>query len=183
MTEIEKIAYAKGFLDKLANGINPIDDIPVAESDIVNQVRISRCLFYVSDILRQVIENGGVAKPVKKKKRPFGLSMEQLMGYEYALNPIPVSEIAKRLNALAEPEEMQKITHRHITQWLLNVGILCMQDDRNGKQTRRPTEAGLQLGLSVEIRQGRDGEYAVVLYNREAQQFILDHLDAICVKV
>lgn len=28
MTESEKIAYAKSFIDKLANGINPIDDKP-----------------------------------------------------------------------------------------------------------------------------------------------------------
>ena len=28
MTELEKIAYAKSFIDKLANGINPLDDMP-----------------------------------------------------------------------------------------------------------------------------------------------------------
>lgn len=66
MTELEKIAYARSFIDKLANGINPLDDTPVPESDIVNNIRLSRCFFYVSDILRQVIENGGT---VPKKKR------------------------------------------------------------------------------------------------------------------
>ena len=58
MTELEKIAYAKSFIDKLANGINPVDDTPIPEGDIANNVRLSRCFFYVSDILRQVIENG-----------------------------------------------------------------------------------------------------------------------------
>jgi hypothetical protein len=53
MTELEKIEYAKGFIDKLANGINPIDNSIVPEDDIVNNVRLSRCFFYVSDILRQ----------------------------------------------------------------------------------------------------------------------------------
>ena len=52
MTELEKIAYAKSFIDKLANGINPVDDSPVPETDIVNNVRLTRCFFYVSDILR-----------------------------------------------------------------------------------------------------------------------------------
>lgn len=41
MTELEKIAYAKSFIDKLANGINPIDDQPVAEYDVVNNVRLN----------------------------------------------------------------------------------------------------------------------------------------------
>ena len=29
MTELEKIEYAKSFIDKLANGINPLDDTMV----------------------------------------------------------------------------------------------------------------------------------------------------------
>ena len=59
MTELEKIKRAKMYLDKLANGINPLDDTVVPDEDIVNQVRLSRCFFFVSDVLRQVIENGG----------------------------------------------------------------------------------------------------------------------------
>lgn len=59
MTELEKIEYTKGFVDKLAEGINPIDGTPIAEGDLLNNVRISRCMYYVSDILRRVIENGG----------------------------------------------------------------------------------------------------------------------------
>ena len=51
MTELEKIAYAKSFIDKLANGINPLDDKPIPEGDIANNVRLSRCFFYVADIL------------------------------------------------------------------------------------------------------------------------------------
>ena len=54
MTELEKIAYAKSFIDKLANGINPLDGTPIPEGDITNNVRLSRCFFYVSDILGQV---------------------------------------------------------------------------------------------------------------------------------
>lgn len=60
MTEIEKIAYAKSFIDKLANGVNPIDNSTIPDGDVVNNVRLSRCFFYVSDILRQIIDNGGI---------------------------------------------------------------------------------------------------------------------------
>ena len=61
MTELEKIAYAKSFMDKLAQGINPIDDTQIPEGDVANNVRLSRCFFYVSEILRQVIDNGGTS--------------------------------------------------------------------------------------------------------------------------
>ena len=54
MTELEIMQRAKAYIDQLANGINPIDGTCVADSDVINNVRISRCLFYVSDILKRV---------------------------------------------------------------------------------------------------------------------------------
>ena len=65
MTELETLERAKMYMEKLANGINPIDGSVIPDEDIVNNVRLSRCFFYVADVLRQVIENGGVT-PQKK---------------------------------------------------------------------------------------------------------------------
>ena len=45
MTELEKIERAKIYMDKLANGINPIDDSIIPDEDIINNVRLSRCFF------------------------------------------------------------------------------------------------------------------------------------------
>ena len=45
MTELEKIKRAQMYMNKLANGINPLDDTVVPDEDIVNQVRLSRCFF------------------------------------------------------------------------------------------------------------------------------------------
>ncbi len=70
MTDLEIMQRAKMYMDKLANGINPLDDSTLSENDIVNNVRISRCLFYVSDVLRQVMENGGTAAK-KNSQRGF----------------------------------------------------------------------------------------------------------------
>lgn len=55
MIEIEKVKKAKLYIEKLANGLDPITDEPAALSDVVNQIQVSRCLFYVTEILRQVI--------------------------------------------------------------------------------------------------------------------------------
>ena len=44
---------------------------------------------------------------------------------------------------------------------------------------RVPSELGEQLGIFLEHRTGVHGEYDVVMYNREAQQFILDNLDSL----
>ena len=179
MTELEKIAYAKSFIDKLANGINPLDNMPIPEDDIANNVRLSRCFFYVSDILRQVYENGGVRKPKRIPKIPFAVSIEQLEKFEYSVEPIVVSEIAKRIYALAENDNMEKVSYRQINQWLLNIGMLYLYDFGGKRPVKRPTEEGNQIGIMVETRMGRYGEYQVVLYNEDAQRFIIDNIDAV----
>ena len=58
-TELDTIKHAKEYIDKLANGIDPFTDKPVPDDDIVNNVKLSRCFFYISGILDKVIENGG----------------------------------------------------------------------------------------------------------------------------
>ena len=179
MTELEKIAYAKSFIDKLANGINPLDDTPIPDDDIANNVRLSRCFFYVSDILRQVYENGGVTKPKRTPKIPFAVTLEQLEKFEYSSEPIAVSEIAKRIYAMADNENMEKVSYRQINQWLLNIGMLYLHDFGGKKPVKRPTEEGNQIGITVETRMGRYGEYQVVLYNEDAQRFIIDNIEAV----
>lgn len=166
------------FLIQLANGINPIDDTEIKGDDVVNNVRMSRCFFYVSDILRQVIENGGISKK-KNGWLQFNLSPQQLSNFSYSVSPIPISEIAKRLNSLITNESMRKISHRDLTNWLMSIGMLYEQTTYDDKTAKHPTKQGTETGISVETRTGQRGEYTVTVYDRNAQAFIVDNLDAI----
>lgn len=180
MTELDMTKRAKMYIDNMANGINPISGQPTAETDTINDIRISRCLFYVSDILRQVIENGGsVGKKSKPKKQPFSLSAEQLSNFRYSAYPITISEITRRLNELVESNEMTPIKYSAITGWLLQIGMLEKTTSADGKSPKWPTVQGQRIGILTEKRVGQNGEYMAVLYNKEAQQFVTDHLDAI----
>lgn len=180
MTELEKIAYAKIYVDKLANGINPLTDQEVQGSDIINNVKISRCLFYVSAILGQVIEKESHSqRKVKIIKAPFQLDYEARKIFQYSEVPIPISEITRRINELIQPEEMKKLNYRHIVDWLIQAGFLTLVTRDDGKVVRKPTDNGVQLGIATEQRQSPRGIYTVVVYNKEAQQFILDNLDAV----
>ena len=181
MTELEKIAYAKSFIDKLAEGINPLDGTLIPEGNIVNNVRLSRCFFYVSDILRQVIDNGGIA-PVKTAqaggKPEFLLSDEARAKFEISDIPVSVSDIAEQLNALSVDDTL-RLPVTAVTGWLTEQGFLEVVVKQDGKNTKRPTEAGRSIGIATEDRTGMYGVYTVVLYTADAQRFILDNLDAI----
>lgn len=179
MTELEKMQRAKMYIDKMANGINPIDDTPAVDSDIINNVRLSRCLFYVSDVLRRVIDNNGIIDKAKSSKKAFFLSAESINKFAFSATPIPVSEITKRLNALANLDACYKLKHTAVTTWLIEIGALESKGTTEGRSIKRPTEQGKELGISTEKRIGMNGEYVVVVYNKEAQQFIIDNLEEI----
>jgi hypothetical protein len=182
MTELEKIEYAKSFMDKLANGINPLDDTPIPEGDIVNHVRLSRCFFYVSDILRQVIENGGVTPPPKTPragKQAFTITEEARAGLRISDTPLTVSEIADYLNDTVDETAMKKITAASINSWLVDRGFLEVVERPDGKTRKLPTPDGRDLGIVTEERMGQYGPYTNVLFTAAAQTFVYDHVGAI----
>lgn len=179
MTELETIARAKMYIDKLANGINPLDDTAVAENDIVNNVRISRCLFFVSDTLRRVLENGGVGVASRVKKNKFKITAEELEKFAFSDRPITISEITKRINDIADTENSTKLSHNTITSWLSEIGMLKEMINTAGKKSKRPTAEGAELGIFVKERIGQHGIYHVVLYNKSAQKFIVDNIPSV----
>ena len=184
MTELEIMQRAKMYMDKLANGINPLNDAPVPEWELLNNVRLCRCFFYVSDVLRRVIENGGtVERVIRTSKVPFTVTREQLDTFPFSDKAIPVTEIARRINELI-PEtadgSMKRFKYKSITGFLIEAGFLTEIETSTGQHVKRPTETGGALGIFTEERISPEGHpYTVVVYNRDAQQFLMDNMDAI----
>lgn len=184
MTEREKLLYTKGFIDKLADGVNPLTDERIPEGDLLNNIRISRCMFYVSEILRKLVcgesFEGIKVKATAAKKIPFALSPEKRQNLVLSEKPVSATEFCRWLYTVANDENMHKLTYTKLTEWLVSRGILeeCECGEMQGKKV--PTELGGQLGISVEKRSGIYGEYNVVVYNRDAQSFILDNIDSLC---
>ena len=54
MTELETMQRAKMYLDKLAEGTDPISGQPVPTGDSLANPRLSRCFQYVSGIFKMV---------------------------------------------------------------------------------------------------------------------------------
>ena len=56
----------------MANGINPLNGEMVPDSDLINNIKISRYLFYVNNILNDVLLNGGAGKNKSKVEKVDG---------------------------------------------------------------------------------------------------------------
>lgn len=187
MTEKEKLALARKYIDYLARGFNPLDESPVRNDDIVRNERISRCLLYVSDVLGQVIEKGigqekefSYKKPDRVKKEEFYLSEEDRRKFIFSERPLTSTEIATGLSSLRDELKHKDLKGVAINEVLLQMGFLTEEEGYNGKVSLVPTEEGLNLGIIREKRLSQQSfPYFVNLFAKPAQQFILDNLDAV----
>lgn len=184
LKEIDIMKRAKMYLDKLSEGINPLDGTRVNSDDIVNNERISRCFNYISTVLEDVINNGGtVVKNFYISRTPFSVSYQQLENFEYSDTPISLSEIVKRINNLIDSENMVELKATAISEYLVEIGILKVVELSDGKKYKAPTEFGYKIGITVENRTSLSGHsYDVNLYSKNAQQFIIDNLRGIIEK-
>ncbi|HOG00159.1 MAG: hypothetical protein BWY35_02000 [Firmicutes bacterium ADurb.Bin248] len=176
MTERDKLERARMYIYKLANGIDPISDREMPEDAVLNQVRLSRCFFYVAEALDRYIRNyERLNREKAPKKEAFALTPEQWRSIEISEQPIPISIFAQRVNAALADENRVKFAYRWATDWLLEAGYLRIPPGAKGKL---PTDAGQGLGIFTQARQSQNGPYTAVLYSREAQKFLLDNMDA-----
>ena len=121
--DIQLVAHAKDYIDDLAKGINPFTKEEVNEDDIVNHVKISRCLFFVSEVLGEVIANGGTAPKKRERPVPFSPEALDLEQFEFSDDPISLTEVSRRINAL-KPENMQKLKVTSLSEWLVELHLL-----------------------------------------------------------
>lgn len=179
MTDLEILERAKMYIVKMANGINPITDEQVKEEDTLNNVRVSRCLFYVSGVLDKVINQGIKAAP-RSKKEAFSITSEDLEKFQYSEYPIYVSAIVNQLNILTTKENVKKINSRTINEWLLSIGLLKEIEEPLGVFKKQPTDEGIKMGIIAEKRISPQGRpYTALSYNNAMQHFIIENLQEI----
>lgn len=175
MTDLEIMQRAKMYLDKLSQGIDPLTNVEVPDDSVLNNARLARCFFYVSGVLQQVIDNGGtVGAPPKKA----AFTLEQAGKLSPADHSLRITEFAQYLGAQAG-DNIRHPKTTLFTGWLVKNGFLEVVPTVDGKTKKLPTDAGKRIGLYAEIRNGQYGSYEAVYYSPSAQQFLIDHLEAI----
>lgn len=169
--DIKLLKHAQEYIEKMANGINPLNNEIIKEEELINNVRISRCLFYVNTILKQVIEKTKIPK-----SKPFYLTKEQLSKYEYTNYPLSITKILRKINELKTDTEMSNLKIRELIDWLLQENII-KNVEINNKQSKVPSELGQKLGLYTEHVVALSKEYDKIMYPKPAQEYIIHNFD------
>ena len=170
--DLKRLKIAIEWIGKLANGVNPIDDSTLSDNDIVNNVHISRCLFYVSDTLEEIINKKPSSK--KQKKQEFQLTQE-IAENVYIAETTGIAMFVREINMVI-PEDMRSLAISKVTEWLVSVGYLEERVRSDGRKYKAPTELGTSIGITSEWKEGLQGRYLSVSYDANAQHFILENL-------
>lgn len=191
--EIKILERAEMYLRKLSCGVNPLDESFLADNDICKQERISKCLAYVADFLKQKVISGGekdekqnlAKQPKPAKQRPtrelatkeLEISAEALSKFEISEEAVSVSGLIRKINAVViQDKGMMPLIYADAAEVLSQEGILQKQENDKGKDSNLPTAHGEELGFSraeADIR----GHHAVFTKcSAEAQKYILDNI-------
>ncbi|MGN1344142.1 MAG: hypothetical protein ACI4U3_06140 [Traorella sp.] len=174
--ELELLNRAKMYMDKLANGIHPVTGEVLPDSDVVNDIKVSRCLFYILNVLQHVIDNRGVVSKKSNKKETFSITQEELNQYDYSNQWLSVSQIAQHISSLVKNEQMKRLKTTSITNWLEYKNILTYKLI-NEKKQRIPTEEGIRFGIKSETKVSYNNQpYETVYYNQTVQRFIVERI-------
>lgn len=174
MVDLSKLKTAKDWMEKLANGINPLTSEPVKDGDIVNNIHISRCLFFVREMLEK-IETEGTVSNGKRSFWMTSLEAEKIV----ISNPSGIAQFTKTINE-SIPADMKPLSVATVIKWLRNNGYLyeAKKDDKH--KTNLPTEKGIKLGITATVQLNPEGkEYKRVLYDISAQKVMLNNIESI----
>lgn len=170
MNDRNKSIIAKDWILKLANGINPLDGSAIPDGDIVNNVHISRCLFYVSELLGtyQIMSN----KRSKAYENEFYIKLEDIEKVTI-VERTGIASFVREINKLI-PDNTRPISYGKILNWLMANGYLEEVEVDNFGKRKNPTASGSAVGISAGLREGTNGQYWAVEYNSNAQRFIIN---------
>ena len=119
----------------------------------------------------------GNRRRTKVCKEPF--PYEILNQFQYQEDKT-ISHLLDQIHAPAERLDIKKISPQTITGWLKSAGYLTVEYCAEVRQESTvPTEKGRSLGIYSEVRTYGARSYVTVIYNRQAQEFLVEHFEAI----
>lgn len=178
-TDMDKLEVAIRYVQRIADGCNPVNNMPVEDDSVMNNPNVIRCMFFIKEVLEEVRRNKGVigGRKAREKGEPF--PFEVLEGFRYESDK-PITHLLRQLRSLTDREDVEKLSYRPVSDWLKTAGYLTRgYSQEAGREVTMPTEKGRKLGIYTDVRIGSTGSYLCVLYNQNAQEYIVRNFEAI----
>lgn len=171
--DLKKLETSIEYLKRMAEGKNPINNESLENESILNDPNVIRCLYFVQDVLKQVYDADGKIQ-VSKKKKNFPVT--HVENFEYRKD-LSITHFIEQLNETLDESVYKELSYTKITAWLKLTGYLNVVEDWDNKNKTIPSDKGRQLGIYTEERESMQGrKYEAVIYNKDAQEFIVKNM-------
>ena len=180
MIDMKKLETAILYLQRIAEGNNPVNNMPADDDTVLNNPNVIRCMYFVKEVLEEVRRNNGyIGKKAKRSDKP-DFPMEVLTAFAYREDK-SISKLVGQINEAVDDAVYRKLTYKPILQWLRLNGFLIEEFRQEfNKTVTLPTEKGSQIGIRAERRNSLRGEdYMLVIYGKQAQEYIVQNMETI----
>lgn len=175
LNEFEKIEKAKIILKKIADGTNPINGEAIEGDILLNDPRIIRCLYFITEVLDNVIKG----EYTNRKANEFIITEEEKAKVTFTEGNIGVNEIAKCINQQLHPLVSKKTSGAAINSGLKRMGILSEVVNEEGKKRTTINDKSHLNGFHLEKRNYNGREYEAVVIDEKGKQFIIENIEDI----
>ena len=172
--EQSKLDVAIKYVERIAEGHNPVNNMSLENDDVLNNPNIIRCMYFIKDVLEEVRRNDGIIGGKSSKEPTLPFPIEILDKFTYAED----KSITHVLNQIYEPiadMNVKKVSVTKVTAALKEEGILLDEPNpETGKTRKVPSIKGKELGIYIVEREHNGRMYESVTYNRNAQEYVIN---------
>jgi hypothetical protein len=173
----EKLVKAKEILQKMADGIDPLNGEPIEKNSFLHDPRMIRCLYFIQEVLGSAIE--GNVRSGGMKPAEFRITAEEKSRVLLPQGKIGVNEFAKCVNVVIDQDKSKRLSGVELNRSLKKMGVLDEQVLADGKTRTALNARSGTYGIEAEKRNFNGSEYEMILFNDEGKRFLLDNLETI----
>lgn len=171
--EQTKLDVAIKYVERIADGCNPINNVPLENDSVLNNPNIIRCMYFIKDVLEEVRNHGGMIGGRNGKEPTLPFPIEILNEFVYGEDKSITHVLSQIYEPIAELN-VKKVSVTKVTAALKEEGYLLEEPNpETGKTRKVPSAKGKELGIYMVEREYNGRMYQSVTYNRNAQEYVV----------
>lgn len=178
ISEDQKLERAIEIMKLLTEGINPFTNEPYEEDSLINDPRMVRCLYYVTEVLEKY-KAGSAPRYIPLKDLPYYFPDEIMQKVKLTGDKIGVNTFAKCINEVTDPSRCKRLTGTVLNNQLKKMGILSEAEGTNGKHRTAINEQSALYGIESITVEFNGNTYEKLVFNEKGKEYLLGHLQEI----
>ena len=126
VVDTKKLEIAIQYLQRITEGHNPVNNIPVDDDSAIKNPNVVRCMLFIKEVLEEVKRNDGYIGRRPRTNRDSSKQeypLDALKEFRYSEDK-SVSRLVDQFNGLTDLTVFQKLTYKPIIAWLKQNGYL-----------------------------------------------------------